>query len=483
MKVRLLSVLAVAAALTACGGGGGLEDTGSVASAAPAGEITMTPMATTTSVGVQATVRTNGGLISAGQSPLAVRTRYGFDPLTTPAQQGAGQIIVIISAYDNPNAGADLAKFSAQYGLPGCPTVATTYVTNAVSGYTDAVVPKPAVGEGCTFQKFNAGTNGRMAVPSAIQYDASGVWIAESTMDIEWAHAMAPMAKIVLVQAANNYISSLSGAVKYASNFADVVSMSWGAPEAGMAAQPCTTNEFIWDPICTTLRKTNRSLFGVANPVNDAGVMNYSAGGFDTVMFSNPDVTYIAASGDAGNKPLWPSVSSKVLSVGGTTSSGTTDTAWSLSGGGVSQYYTSPSWQTTTGSAQRTTPDVALVADSASALSVYITPQTAVKDAACVTAKGAAGCGWYAGYGTSISAPQWAGLAAVTNAVRLQNGKAKTNFTAALYSVAAVQGNYVVAFSDVITGNNGNPSKVGYDMVTGLGVPRASALVGMLAAQ
>jgi kumamolisin len=105
-------------------------------------------------------------------------------------------------------------------------------------------------------------------------------------------------------------------------------------------------------------------------------------------------------------------------------------------------------------------------------------------DTACVTAKGAAACGWYAGYGTSVSAPMWAGLAAVTKAVRTQNGKPVVDFIASLYNVAAVQGNYVTAFGDVTTGTNGlYSSKAGYDLVTGLGVPKANALVGMLAAQ
>ena len=202
-------------------------------------------------------------------------------------------------------------------------------------------------------------------------------------------------------------------------------------------------------------------------------------------MFWNPNVTYVAASGDAGAIPLWPSVSSKVLAVGGTNDSGGVDTGWAMSGGGASIYYTSPSWQhTTSGNAQRTTPDVAMPADSASPMSIYISPQTAQPDTACVKANGVSKCGWYAGYGTSLSAPMWAGLAAVTKAVRTQNAKPTVNFISSLYNVAAVQGNYVTAFGDVTSGSDGTyTAKAGYDLLTGLGTPHANILVGMLVAQ
>ena len=476
--IKLLSVLAVAAALTACGGGGGLN----VAGESPVTtEATMSPMAaiTSASAAMQATVATSGGLSSFGQSPAAVRTRYGFDALTTPAQQGSGTTIVIISAYDNPTAGADLAAFSAAKGIAGCPEVATTFVT-PTGGYPQAVVAKPQLGDGCTFQKFNANPNGLGANPTAIQYDTSGMWIAESNMDIQWAHAMAPKAKIVLVQGSNNFISSLSGAVMVANKFADVVSMSWGGYESALnQTTACTANEMVFIQGCSLFTKTQYSLFGLPNTTYG------TAGGYDTKMFSNPNVTYVAASGDAGSKPLWPSVSSKVLAVGGTNDSGATDTGWAGSGGGVSIYYTAPAYQkTASGNAQRTLPDVAMPADSATPMSVYISPQKGMPDTACVTSKGAAACGWYAGYGTSVSAPMWAGLAAVTKAVRAESGKPVVDFTTSLYNVAAVQGNYVTAFGDVTTGNNGSYSaKAGYDMVTGLGVPKANVLVTYLAAQ
>lgn len=464
------------ATLQGCGGGSTETPVEVIAQ-----ELAMTPMASLSSIGMQTTMTTAAGFSSFGQTPAAIRTRYGFDPLTTPAQQGSGQIIVVITAFNNPNAAADLAKFSAQHGLAACPAVPTK-VSMQADGYYGADVPKPAAGDGCTFQIVNASAIGRVS-NTRPETDGTGRWTAESTMDIEWAHATAPMAKIVLVQAPNNMFSSLVGAGRYASTIADVVSMSWGAKESLLSQGPCSAAELRTYSACTTTWKTENWLYGPANPVLPNGVIDHTAGGMDTQAFSNPNVTYVAASGDWGAAPIWPSVSSKVLAVGGTRDVGTIDTGWAFSGGGTSIYYPAPSWQTVSGSTRRTTPDVAMAADSATPVSVYITPQKGMPDTSCVAAKGAANCGWYAGYGTSVSAPMWAGLAAITNAVRMQNGKAKTDFIAGLYGIASVPGNYVTAFSDVVSGNNGYTAKAGYDMVTGLGVPRAASLVAMLAAQ
>src|SRR5262249_38054816 len=107
-------------------------------------------------------------------------------------------------------------------------------------------------------------------------------WSMEIALDVEWAHAMAPGANILLVEAKSSSFADLLSAVKYAANQSvngapvSVVSMSWGA------------NEFS--------AETSASYDGV---------------------FNHPGVTYVAASGDYGS-PLWPAVSRNVLAVGGT---------------------------------------------------------------------------------------------------------------------------------------------------------------------
>ena len=483
MKSKLIVASIMSAALLAACGGGGNDPT--VAS----GDIQMSPMAAITSMSMAATVKTSGGLISVGQSPSFIRTRYGFDGLTSPAQQGSGQVIAIISAYNNPNAADDLAKFSAQHGLAPCTVVKTVYTLDPVSGYALASTPKPAAGDGCTFQVINIKANGhpnaitKYGVLTEVVPAGEANWIVESSMDIEWAHAMAPMASIVLVQAPNNFVSALSYATQYASTFADVVSMSWGAPESAFASTCPIVYGGGTSPDYTPFKQTTTLLYGPENPVDPVtGYINYTGGGYDTIGFTNSNVTYVAASGDK-SVPLWPAVSTKVLSVGGTNDKGPVDVGWGGSGGGLSAYYTAPASQSISGSPTRAVPDVAYNGDSASPMSVYVTPSTWVPDASCVKTKGANSCGWYGGYGTSLGAPQWAGIAAITRAVRAENSKSIINFTAGLYTVASVPGYYATAFGDVLTGSNGNAAKTGYDLVTGLGVPNASVLVNYLAQQ
>jgi hypothetical protein len=484
-KLHTLSIIATACILAACGGGETVQETelanNAVATQSDSGP-EMLPMAAATSVGVLASVKTAGGLSSLGQTPAQVRARYGFGTLTTPAQQGSGQVIVIISAYNNPNAAADLAKFSAKHGLPQCNTVTTKYITSPVA-YTTAVAPKATPGSGCSFQVINVDSFAR---PTTQTFGADMNWMTESSMDIEWAHAIAPMATIVLLQVPSPFLTALSFGIKYASTFGDVISMSWGGAESGFAStcQGYKNTKGVlvqYDPTCTPATATAEYLYGPENPIMPNGQINYTSGGWDTIAFSKKTVTYVAASGDVGAKPIWPSVSNRVLAVGGTNNLGVVDTAWAGSGGGVTQFYATPTYQNSLGLPRRAVPDVAFDGDSASPLSVYLTPSTQIPDSACVKANGAANCGWYGGYGTSIGAPQWAALAAITRAVRAEQGKAPIDFQAALYSVASNPALYSQAFNDVVSGGPaGALAKKGYDLSTGLGVPKAAALVGIL---
>ena len=527
MKRSLIALATFATiAMVGCGGGG--VATTPATDTSVVDSLELMPAAALTGIGVQATMATAGSVSTFGQSPTALRARYGLAGLTTPAQQGSGQIIAIISAYHNPNAANDLAVFSAKHGLPGCPQVETK-VTTTAGGYPDAIVERPKLGDGCTLQIIGANTNGlgMTAVqksgaagpwtPTFPQYDMSGIWLAESTMDIEMAHAMAPMAKIILVEGANNFASSLLGAVKYASSKADIVSMSWGGAESGVSI-PCSTSDLnpaynspyyslcVSNPAAAAVQKTRDFFYGSV-PGNSPS--------FDSYM-NNPKVNYIAASGDAGY-PLWPAVSNKVLAVGGTNVAGAVDTGWRFSGGGLSMYYDAPSYQSGLGYTKRAMPDVAMDADSATPVSVYITPQTSggvlnytvtvdstnkyhywnasgteitmgtsavassVTDQACVKNNGVAKCGWYGAYGTSVAAPMWAGITAVANAVRAEAGKSSLLMLNAVYDIGAVPGNYVTAFSDVTTGaTNYNTPKAGFDLVTGWGVPKTAGLITQL---
>ena len=362
----------------------------------------------------------------AGYSPQQIRHAYGVDQLLN---QGDGQIIGIPDAYDYPTAAADLQYFSRtfhlrlMYGMPGAPSC------------TVAAGPHP-----CFQTSFAAGT--RPAV--------DGGWALESSLDIEWAHAIAPGADILLVEAQTSELGDLLAATDAAvAAGAAVVSMSWGVPEGPPEAV------------------------------------------FDT-HFNVAGRSFVAAAGDVGNTVPYPSASPYVLSVGGTTlhldSQGNRtapETAWADSGGGISTYEPEPGYQSSfpippTGGF-RGTPDVSWVADSNTGLAVYdTTPLT----------PGSTNVGWSVLGGTSIATPQWAGLTALADQVRHALGTAVGISTNDLnhrgeYDAARPLF-YPYTYHDITSGSNGTCGFVcnagpGYDFVTGLGTPIANSLVPFLA--
>ena len=135
-------------------------------------------------------------------TPSQIRHAYGFDLVTN---QGAGQTIALVDAYDDANAANDLAVFSKQFNLPACTTAS-----------------------GCFRQLYSSGRK-----PAA-----NANWAVEISLDIEWAHAIAPQAKILLVEAPSNNLSDLLSGVDFAvRNGASVVSMSWTSSRTFQRAQ------------------------------------------------------------------------------------------------------------------------------------------------------------------------------------------------------------------------------------------------------
>lgn len=371
-------------------------------------------------------------------SPAQIRALYGFANLPAAsvnkgASQGSGQVIAIINAFHNPTIAADLATFSQKFGLPSCTTVNTTAAMIA----SGAPVARPAAGSGCRFQVLYANASGA-ATTTAPAVDKG--WATEIALDVQWAHAIAPMASIVLIETPN--ASSMTAGLTLARKIgANVVSMSFGAREF-------------------------------------SGQASYDS------LFSSPGVAYVASSGDAGYQVNWPAVSPNVLGVGGTQLSSSTlprgETGWSGSGGGVSAYAAAPSWQSIAkplAGTRRAVPDVAYNASPSSAVYVYMSPNSQT-----------GGTGWAGAAGTSAGAPQWAGLAAILNATRAASGKAAiSSLPASLYTnIAARPGLLATTMKDVTTGSNGSCSlcaaRSGYDLVTGLGSPNADQLIAAMAA-
>jgi subtilase family serine protease len=374
-------------------------------------------------------------------TPAQIKQAYGFSALPAPtvankmAYQGSGQTIIIVDAFHNPTASADVNTFSLKFGIPTCALLPTTFKAGTPIA---SLVTKPAAGSNCAFQVLYATSSGAQA---AAPPPANDSWATEIALDVQWAHAVAPRAKIVLVEAASNSGSALMNAMVFARNLqgSSVISMSFGSPE-------------------------------------------FSSGPSYDYIMTGAGITWVASSGDSGAGTSWPATSANVLGVGGTALSNVSpraETAWDGSGGGRALYVPMPGWQSTVtiagntaGSQHRAVPDVAYNASPYSGFYIF-----------------RSGHGYLSVGGTSAGAPQWAGLVAVFNGVRALAGKAPLNSLSlhqALYNTAAKAANYPANFLDVTSGSDGAcascSAAVGYDLVTGLGTPNVVALVKALAA-
>lgn len=325
---------------------------------------------------------------SNGYTPAQIRHFNRIDQTTLTGQ---GETIAIVTAFNAPTIVNDLEVFDRTFGLPG----------------------QSSADIGSVFTKLNQSGQAGNYPPT------SRDWAGEAALDVEWAHAIAPGAKIVLVESNTDNFPDLMSGVNTARNLAavNVVSMSWGGTEF--------TAETAYDSILTT-------------PAGRNGI------------------TFIASSGDTGAGVIWPAVSPNVLSVGGTTLYGNgNEIAWSGSGGGVSQYETEPGYQSNeqqTG--KRADPDVSFNADPSTGVSVY---------------NSYGGGGWTVDGGTSAGAPQWAGIIALADQFRGYFGM--SSIANAQAFLANLSGAY---FRDVTYGSNGAYSaNTGYDLVTGRGSPQA----------
>ena len=352
-----------------------------------------------------------------GYTPQQIQNAYGVNQITFSggkvAGNGAGQTIAIVTAYNDPNISSDLAAFDKQYGLSA---PASLTIDNLGATTTD---------------------------PG---------WALETSLDVEWAHSVAPGANIVLVEAPSATLSGLLSAVNYAryQPGVSVVSMSWGTSEFW--------GESSYDSIFTT-------------PAGHTGV------------------TFVAASGDSGawSGPMYPSVSPNVLAVGGTSltlaAGGTygSETGWSGSTGGFSgfdsdwrTYELEPSYQTATLQAVglnygvRTTPDVSFNADPNTGVPVYDSVPYSGQS------------GWFQVGGTSAATPAWAGLVAIADQGLATGGKGSLSGTQAQTDLYALPSS---DFHGITTGFNGYSATPGYDLVTGLGSPKANLVIaGILTA-
>jgi subtilase family serine protease len=383
-----------------------------------------------------------------------IQQAYGYSGLLASGVDGRGKTIVIVDAFSSPTIASDLKDFDRDMGLP------------------DTAFTITPIGNVPAFD---------------INSDTQVGWAGETSLDVQWAHAMAPGAAIDLVEAASNSDADIFAATKYAVDhkLGDVISQSFG--EAESCVDPALLRQE--NALFAMAAKQGMTVFA---STGDSGAAQPSCDGSSAVFAapfpaSNPNVTGVGGT---------------TLDADPVTGSYIGETAWTeplfgcnfpaidypadvnCSGGGFSTLYDRPAWQRPMikgggPQAGRGVPDVAYDAGVNGGVLVHVGFLLEVfgfdKDAPLYLTFG----------GTSAGSPQWAGLAADADQMAKHDiGAINDN----LYRLAH-HPHGAAFFHDVTTGNNdvaeiggqGYDAGPGWDAVTGLGTPNAAALLPALA--
>ncbi len=383
-------------------------------------------------------------------SPLQFQRAYDMGPLYNAGLTGAGRTIAIVDSFGSPTVAADLAQFDRDFGLPAPPSLQVIQPAGPVPAFDP--------------------TNGDMVN-----------WAFETSLDVEYAHAMAPGAKILLVETP---VSETEGTV--------------GFPEI-VAAENYVINHNLADVISQSFGATEETF-------PNAGSVLQLRTAFNNALAHR--VTVLGASGDGGPTDFesdltnyfpfrvnsWPSTDPLVTSVGGTqlhldaTGVRTApDNVWNdtplfgspaASGGGVSAIFSRPGFQSRLGAivgSKRGTPDISMSAAVDGAALVYL---------------GFPGVrtGYHLVGGTSEASPLFSGVVAVADQ---SAGRRLGWLNPRLYDL----GSGAAGIPDVALGDTtvtfpqggatitvpGFPATLGYDLATGLGTPDGAQLVSQLA--
>jgi subtilase family serine protease len=387
--------------------------------------------------------------------PYQMRHAYNIDALINAGVTGKGKTIVIIDAFQSPNIVSQLSVYNSFYGLPGL---------NGLGGPPDPALSMftQIAPDGLTpFVPGNSNMTG---------------WAEEISLDVLWAHAIAPGANITLVLAKSDADADILSATKYAvdHNLGDIISQSFGE------------NESCADP---SLLAQEHLLFAAATLKNMT--LLASAGDFGAGQPTCDGSALVKAVSTPATDPL-------VTAVGGTElhaaryclaslgcnpaanpAPGThegeivwNEPAFGAGGGGFSVLYDEPSFQEGTihGGKQRGEPDVSYSAAVLHGVLTYLDiPGVPV--------------GFYLFGGTSAGSPQWAGILAIAG----QKAGYNLGFiNEAVYRIGQAPPHDAVSFFDVTSGNNsfggvtGFSAGPGWDAATGFGSPSANQLVDYL---
>jgi subtilase family serine protease len=367
--------------------------------------------------------------------PAQIRTAYGVDKVKAT---GAGRSIVIVDAFQSPTIQHDLDLFDQTFELPDA-------TVNIIA--PDGLTP------------FD-------------QNDANQVgWAGEITLDVEWAHAIAPGATLKLVLAKSNNDADILSATQFAvnHNLGDVISQSFGE------AEQCV------DP---AIERAQHQMFTKATLKGIT--LLASSGDQGAAQPSCDNSTFIKAASSPASDPLVTGVGGTFLDADHLTGVYHSETTWNEpqfeagTGGGFSTVYGTPIFQKNLHLPSRGVPDVAYNAGINSGV---------------LAAWSSSGLGadlFFRFGGTSAGSPQWAGLVALAAQLR----HARVGYlNPQVYALSLVKPVYAALFHDITTGDNsftgegdngvtvtipGFPATKGWDPATGLGTPKANNLVPVL---
>jgi subtilase family serine protease len=394
--------------------------------------------------------------------PSAIRAAYAVQSLLDAGFDGTGRTIVILDAFGSPTALSDLQAFDTVFGVPDPPSF--------------QVITMPGT-------------------PAFDPNDGNVVgWAEETSLDVQWSHAIAPGANIVLVAAKSNNDDDLIDALDFIvdSRLGDVVSMSFGESEAFLTDADGQRVVARWEAAFKRATERKMTLFVSSG---DQGSTNTADGAGDVFPFQN--VSY-------------PASSPQVTGVGGTNLFfGVGDHAdpngayigekvWNdepqgiaaAGGGGVSALFREPNFQRDSLSkalqdelnGMRGVPDVAYNGGVVGGVIVHLS------EAIIGIPNGA----FFIFGGTSAGAPQWAGVIADVNQIQ---GKPSGSINDRLYKLGK-KGVNAGLFHDVTTGDNGFcfftvpdgafqcvpgfSGTPGFDLATGWGTPNFGTLGTLL---
>ncbi|MGG3469768.1 protease pro-enzyme activation domain-containing protein [Neobacillus pocheonensis] len=346
---------------------------------------------------------------AGGYTPDELKGAYDVSALASAGYTGSGQTVAVmeLDGYKATNT----TNYSNYYGL-GSPAPTNVYI----DGY-----------------------NG-----------AAGQAELEVELDIEVINAIAPKAQVIVYEAPNTDQGLIDNYQKIASdNLAKTISVSWGIGEQRISSATMNSLHTIFQQYATQ----GQSIFAASG---DHGA--YDSGG-STLEVDSP-----------ANDPYVTGVGGTHLNLSG--SSYSSETIWSDTtsrwggGGGLSQKYTMPSFQSGTGvqnmytNGYRQVPDVSADADPSTGYSIY------------------SGGSWTVVGGTSAAAPLWAGIAALNNQYAAANGKGNLGeANPTLYRMFNTVQTFP-AYHDITSGDNlFYRATPGYDLASGIGTPDAYNLI------